>query len=372
MGDNRPAVYWEQVPESRGGVSRVLVIRASAVGTSCLWELVAAGQGVPPAPIPANLQRAFDEGNKLEPVVIKMLEDDYRVTFLSHQEEGELWLSDDVMVRYHPDGIANLGYDFYSKTRPRFPREVVAELPPRTCVVEVKALSNDLWQQAKRNGVQSVIKEYEWQLSVMMHDAGLPGLWVCYNKGLPPDELGNREPCEDQGKLYFQYEPTPRISIEEIQLKASLIKVGVDGEDITTSDRPCGDPSHYPCRYLHIRPEPEPNGADSETFLVPDDRRPDVDRLIRDYVYHKGQADEAVARRDEAKEQILQLEGLEEDHKRILTDKWRAPVVRGTTSYLAKDEMSEQDRRAYEAIVAKYTRKKSKAPFLTKITRIGE
>jgi hypothetical protein len=357
MGDNRPPVYWE---DHKPG-SRVLVIRASAIGCSCLWELVAAGQGVPPAPIPDNLQRAFDEGNELEPVVIKMLEEVYGVTFLSHQEEGELWLSDDVLIRYHPDGIANI-----DNLGP------LDELPPRTCVVEVKALSNDLWQQAKRNGVQSVIKEYQWQLSVMMHDAQLPGLWVCYNKGLPPDKDGKREPCADQGKLYFQYESEPLVSIEEIQLKASLIKVGVDGEDITTSDRPCGDPSHYPCRYLHVRPEPEANGSDSETFLVPDDRRADVDQLIRNYVYHKGQADEAVSRRDEAKEQILQLEGLEEEHKRIQTDRWRAPVVRGTTSYLAKDEMSEQDRRAYEAIVAKYTRKKKKAPFLTKITRIGE
>lgn len=374
MGDNRPPVYFDdklKAPDS----SPVLVIRASAVGSGCLWELVAAGQGHEPMPVPESLQRAFDEGNEAEPVVIAKLEDEYGVVFLSHQEEGELWLGDEVVVRYHPDGIANLGIEFWKLYRGRQPERLVRVRPPQTCVVEVKAFTHDLWVQAKNHGVASTIKEYEWQLSTMMHDTGLPGLWVVYDKGYPPDkDTGIKPECPNQGELYFEYVDKPPISIEAIQLRASLIKAGVDGEDVTTSDRQCDDPTQWPCRYLHLRPEPEAgNGADDpETYVVPDDRQADVNELVRSYLFHKGQADEAIEARDRYKADLLQLVAEDENLKRIVTERWRIPVVRGTYGYLDTEAMSKADREAFEALKAKYTVRKNKAPYLTKIKRIGE
>jgi hypothetical protein len=366
MGDDRPPVYYDEI-----NGSTVLVIRASAIGGSCLWELVAAGQGVEAGPIPDSLRRAFDEGNALEPVVVKMLEDKYGLVFLSHQEEGELWLSDDVVVRYHPDGIANLGSTFlkemalgglFNLTLPDR-----STLWPRTVVVEIKALSNALYQQAVRNGVGSVIDEYPWQLSTMMHDQQLPGLWVVYNKGLPPDDKGVRPPCADEDRLHFEYVPEPPVSLEEIQLKASLIQVGVNGEDVVTSERPCDDPNHWPCLYLHIRPEPEAMATDGTVAIHPD-MQTEVDKLVKNYLFHKGQADEAAEARDRYKAEILAL-APDKESKRIVTEKWHVPVVRGHTSFVAVEEMTEQDRQAYEALKRKYTRQKDKAPYLTKIKR---
>jgi len=321
MGDNRPPVYIEDDN---------LIIRASAIGHPCLWELIAAGQGEMMMPVPNVLQRAFDEGNLLEPTIIKRLEKDYGMVFESHQSEGEVWLSDDVAIRYHSDGIGTITNDWMVSTR---------------CVVEAKALSNDLWQRARSDGVGSVIEEYPWQLSVMMEGEQLPGLWVAYNKGLPPNEKGEREPCPDAGKLYLQPVSDTPISMTEIQLKASLIKEGVYGEPIISSDRTCGSPDHWPCRYLNVRPEPEGNTA-REVFIPEDSVKAEVDRLITEYVSYKGQYDESKVGYERARDALLELSG---EAGFIQTDKWWVPIYSGRgQGKLDTESMSPEFKKALE------------------------
>lgn len=361
-GDNRPPAYYEEI-----NGKTVLVIRASAIGHSCLWELIAAGQGIEPSPIPDWLQRAFDEGNAAEPVIIERLISDHQFTFLSQQDEGELWLSDDVLIRFHPDGIANLSSGFIMEYLSKYAKD--SSIPLRTVVVEIKALSDSLWQTAKSKSVGNTIDEYQWQLSVMMHETGLPGLWVALNKGGPVGENGLRELTPDTGKLLFELVREPPVSIEEIQLKASLIKQGVEDEDILTSDRKCGDLNHFPCHYLHLRPEPEPGEAEDDHLVRVDDQD-EINTLVRDYVFHKGQVDEAQSRVDEAKRKIIHYANQHPKAKRLITDRWRVPVVRGSQTYIAVEEMDPTDKQIYEALQFKYKRKKSKAPFLTKIKRV--
>lgn len=305
MGDDRPPVYYELDDEGNTN----LIIRTSAIGSTCLWELVAAGQGYEMSPVPDTLQRAFDEGNMLEPLIIGMLESK-GWTVTDRQAEGELVIEPGLTIRYHPDGKA------YHLTHNESAR-----------VLEVKALSNALWQTAARHSVGKVFAEYDWQLSVMMHQSRLPGLWVAFNKG-----NADGSPCTDQGKLLFERVDRPPISLDEITTKAQLIKSQVEGEDLLVSGRPCDDPTHYPCRFLYIRPEPEEDNLaiDQPTILtVPDELKDEVDHLVKEYLVFKGQADEAKIRQDAAKTRLIEIAG---NSKKMLTDKFIIPVVNGSNT----------------------------------------
>lgn len=315
-GDNRPSVYYE---------GHKLVIRASALGGSCLFELVAAAQLYEPVGLPANILRAFEEGKKYESQILKRLQSDHGFIIYSAQVEGELVLPNDIVIRYHPDAIGRW---------PRFPDF-------KRWVVEIKALSDALWQKAVRNSVGDVIDEYEWQLSVMMHGEGLPGLWAPFNKGKPPDpETGIRPFCKHEKTLYLEPVFEAPISLEEINDKAQRIKELVDGPDVLESEFGCTDPSHWPCRFQHIRPEPEESDGSPQDGVrqveVGSDLEKRLDELVREYLFNKGQADECKTKADTAKEQILQLSG---GAKRLLTSKWVVPIVNGSNSSLDYTEM---------------------------------
>lgn len=314
MGDDRPAVYWEDDN---------LIIRASGIGNPCLWELVAIGQQLIALPYPAILKRAFAEGTLLEPVIIKRLEHDFGVEFESHQTEDELWLSDDCAIRYHPDGIGTIHVDTWEKNNIR-PTVTHIRSGRIKCVIEAKALTNSLYQQAVSGSTGDVIDEYNWQLSAMMWDTGLPGLWAVYNKGLPPDDNGNRPHCDDQGKIHLEYVEEPPVSLEELKLKASLIRQGVEGEGLLESDRECDEPDHWPCLYLHLRPVGE---AKSTSVLIPDD--PDeVNDLVRTFITFKGQYDESEARYKAARDALVEIAG---DADYIQTPEFYVPIVKGTS-----------------------------------------
>lgn len=311
MGDDRPPVYYEDDEQGNS----VLIIRTSAIGSSCMWELVAAGQGYDLSPVPANLQRAFDEGNRLEPLIIRMLEKDYGYNVWGEQAEGHLEVEPGLKIRYHPDGFIN---------KPGLEARIL----------EVKALSDVLWQKAVRGSVGDCIGEYNWQASVMMHEQGKSLTWVAYNKG-----NADGQPCADEGKLHFETLNLPPIPLDDIINKARMVKEQVEGEDILVSGRACDDPNHYPCRFLYIRPEPEGMSVsiDGTVSQVPkpefvevaEVEQEEVDRLVREYLMFKGQVDEAKTRMEAAKEALIEKVG---EGKGLLTDKWIVPVITGTNT----------------------------------------
>jgi hypothetical protein len=317
-GDNRPPVYWED---------DYLIIRASALGHSCMWELIAAGQGYEPGLLPRNLIRAFNEGHMLEPLVIDRMKMDGWVVFGS-QDQGHLVISPKLMVRYHPDGEGNKkGGDIH--------------------IIEIKCLSDALWLQAKQHGVGSLLG-YGWQASIMMHATSMPLVWVVYNKGLPPDQDGVKPPCERQGEIFYEYVAESPIDSLTIIQRAEEVYEGVMGEDLLVDDRPCDDPSHWPCRYLNLRPEPETQEA---SVLVDDEHKEDVDRLVREYLFNKGQADECTARAQDARDQLIALAG---DAERLVTDHWVIPVVNSTSTWHSFKGASDEDRE----VIDKYRQSK--------------
>lgn len=291
MGDDRPPVYYED---------NVLIIRASAIGTSCLWELVAAGQGYDQSPVPDTLQAAFDEGHRLEPIINEHLESmGYEIT--GHQDEGHLVIAPNLVIRYHPDGFINW------KDGLR--------------ILEDKTMADSSWQRAVRGSVGDIFSEYNWQISVMMHaQQGMKAVWAAWNKG-----NSDGSPTPDKERIHFEPVDTPPISLTQIAEKAMLIRGLVEGEDIVVSGRPCDDPSHYPCRFLYLRPEAETVNMDG-VVEIPDSEQEEVDRLVREYLMFKGQMDEAKTKMDAAKTALIERAG---SGAKIQTDQWIVPVVNG-------------------------------------------
>jgi hypothetical protein len=298
-GDNRPPVYYE---------NGTLIIRASAIGSSCLFDLVAAGQGHEPSRLPANLQRAFKEGHDLEPKIIQMLAED-GWTIRDQQTEANWEILPGIVIRFHPDGIGS--------------RDPITDWDH---IIEIKALSDPLWKKFVSFGMASVIGEYAWQMSVMMCYSQLRGAWVGYNKGGTIGEDGTRATNLHTGEVFIEFVEVPPIPLDAIREKALRIKELIDGEDILTSGQACSDPDHWPCRYLHLRPEVEREQRGHHLDLS-ENVKDRLDGLVRDYQYHKGQEDEHKARREEARDAIISIAGRQK--VTLETDKWLVPVCRG-------------------------------------------
>lgn len=349
-GDNRPPVYYERLSSSASPMDSVqrLVIRASAIGGKCLWELAAAGQGLEPGPLPENLARAFAEGHMYEPVILQRLRDmGWGLVDDEAQSEANLEVLPDLIVRSHPDGLG--------------------EAPLRDVhwgqlyIVEAKALADSSYDEAVRHGVGSIF-DYDWQASVQMHTRELPLVWVIFNK----DDIKKRGKSESEARIHIEYCEAPPVSLSDIRAKALAIREVVEGDDILSAGRPCDDPGHFPCLYLHLRPESEDaDGQQQQGFLdVPEADRSRVDQLIKEYVRHKGQADESKARADAARDELLGLVG---EHAGLITDEWIAPVVRQSTSSTDWSRLPIEVKQAVDAAKVK----KPKKPFFRDIKRRG-
>lgn len=353
--DNRPSAYWEEIDGKLW-----LILRASSFGGECLFELVATGQGEEQVALPGFMRRAFGEGHKLEPIALERLDKEYGYVEQTAQVEGHLIIpGENIMIRYHPDGVGQFFKPPYDRYGP--------------VGIEVKWMRHDSWKRASEpgNSVADIVREYEWQLSIMMHAEKLTFIWVIGNKGFPPDkDTGIKPYCEDEGKIFLDPITVPPIDLQTIIEKAKKIKELILGEDVLTSGMECSDITQFPCRFLHLRPEPEEDQDEEvgdcvmEVDSDSEDGR-EMDRLIREYLTFHGQAAEAKARADRAAELILAR--APEGTTAISTDRFVAPIQQNTNTSYAWDEMSPELRRA----IAPYKRQKKTRRFLTRVKGKG-
>lgn len=342
-GDNRPPAYYEDE-----GERRTLILRASGIGSKCLFELAAAGQGYDPQPLPDVIVRAFRRGHELEPVVIEQMKREELITFLTTQEEGHLPVPTDsglVMIRFHSDGRAHPGRAFWSRQQ-NFVVPVDMDYNPLPVIVEVKCVSDDAWQDAVRGTILNYIDDYPWQVSVMMIASGLPVLMAVYNKGKPEKTIdgipGTSALCPDKGKIHYELITEPPISYEDIIEKVSKVKALIDGPDVVQSGVQCDNPKQWPCRFQHLRPEnddgsgPVTDGLSTDddddrgTWEIPEEDQEEFDRLVLEYVSAKGLEDENKAIRKRALARIEEMVG--KGKQTIVSYKWIVPMVKGTST----------------------------------------
>lgn len=332
-----PSVYFERTPA--GG--RLLVVRGSALGT-CLWELVAIGQGLEPQPYPARIQRAFREGRDGEAAILARLVDMGWVLDPSWaQRIVELSCGTGRVVRLHPDAAG------CPATQPTTPH-----------VVEVKRLHNSTWQSFRRHGVKGIGHGYDWQFSVEMAGTKMPLAIVAENKGETPDENGKRPECADQGQIHIEFVTEPPHTRAAVVRRVREIAEVAEGEDITYTGRPCDNPKQWPCRFNHLRPTPEKDHG----FAVDPAEMDEYERYCRAYDRAKMLEGKAKGMKDNAKVELLRLAG---DRPEMFTDLYDLTVVGGESTKTDWAAM-----RADGVEVEKYQTKEPKAASV-RVTRRG-
>jgi len=301
MADERPSAYYE--PTDAGG--RRLVIRGHALGT-CAWELIATLQGFEPQPWPERILRAFKEGEVAEPLILQRLVDIGWVLDDSWtQRTLELSCGTGRIVRLHPDGAG------CPATQPTTPH-----------AIEAKALHNSTWQSFRRHGVRGIGHGYDWQFSAEMAAARMPLAVVALNKGETPDENGKRPECADEGQLHFEFLNDPPHSRADILKRVRMIAEAADGDNVVQSGRPCDNPQQWPCRFYHLRPEPEKD----QGYAVDPAEADEYERYCRAYDTAKRLENRAKTMKEGARDALLKLAGNRDE---MFTDLFELTVVGG-------------------------------------------
>lgn len=212
------------------------IYRASSLGYS-LCGLVCGHLGFEPIAPPDFLQAAFDEGNRLEPIVIEGLNNDgWDVT--DQQKEVTLKvIPDRAMVVGHIDGIC------------------VPSFALGGSVLEVKTMAHKSFVDWEENGWDSkspLIDKYKYQASAYMLATGLPHTMVCWDK---------------QDKDWdSRFVTEPFYTISDIALKLQQAEDHIAEGKIPEG---CTD---YPCPYFYLH-----GGNDS---APPEPADPELDALL--------------------------------------------------------------------------------------------
>jgi hypothetical protein len=308
MSDNRPPAYYED---------GTLVIRASSLGGP-VCQLVAAALGNDILPPPRWLQQAFDAGNYWEGPVLEELRrrgwrevgvyDDSGAIDINGMAQREVdWpVKPGVIIRFHPDDVLLPVGDEVPTSR-----EVLG-FPEGPVIVEAKALSAANYEIATRGSAADLPYAYDWQLSAMMLGLGLPAVWVTINKGHP--EFADNEQDTLTATLHAEWVARPPISKAQIVKRVLLIE-----KLIAAGEVPGGGDHHgaNPCRFLYLCPEAS---EQKETTVLLGERADELARWAQWYEQQRELERLAKQRKEEAREQLLELLG---DDGLVSADGWR-------------------------------------------------
>lgn len=103
MGDNRPSVYVEELPDGQ----KQIVYRASSVG-GCIRVLVASSMGHEERrgqKMDDLLERSAEEGNIHEPAIRAAVMEKYGLELVEEQDEVEITILPGLIIRGHNDGV---------------------------------------------------------------------------------------------------------------------------------------------------------------------------------------------------------------------------------------------------------------------------
>ena len=246
-------------------MSEPRIYRASSLGYS-LEQLVAPHLGYDAIPPPEWLQKAYDEGNEIEPQCIEKLEAAGWKIDASQLEVNLEIIPGKVIVQGHLDGIMSLAGSTET-------------------VLEVKSMNPKTWKLVLDKGWDAggIMEKYKWQASAYALATGLPLTLVAWNK--------------ENGDILFLDVSEPFYSISDI---ANKLQASEDAINSGIIPEGCTD---YPCPYFYLHapieaPEPAPKELDG---LL--DAWKEINRKKKIY------ADEESSLRDMIKEYVGEIAG---------------------------------------------------------------
>jgi len=292
-GDDRRSAYFEDIIDDAGmptGNKRI-VFRCSQFG-KCATDLIlflrGEHTGLQPGP---QMEAWVEEGNVLEPVVLERLVKLGWTLEGRGQEETELVVGHNILIRLHPDEIGS---------HPEHGRRVI----------EVKSASKDRFRLARRKGVSALFPEYSVQMSVMMRRYGLPGMWVVVEK--VRDEETNEVTA---GELHFEWVDTMPVAFTYLVKRANMIAKAARNRELPD----CENLRQYPCPFHYMRPEEEREDPEAEVDV-------ELDLLAASYDNHREAETRAKAGKEKARKGMIErLDGADERNTAEWTVSYKAP-----------------------------------------------
>lgn len=280
---DKPSVYFDESAE-------VWVYRASAA-SRCETELIYWRMGVEGDPPPADMQDRFDDGHLHESAILEKVTKETGwhpmpvpdfdgavgslaidgISFESDQWGIEIPVMDGVVIRGHLDGIfMNQNFDGLR-------------------VVEAKALSKSSTESWLQAGFDA-FPYYRDQLTLYMHGADIDqAIFAVKNK--------------DSGKVHLSYIDGLPGDVDEI-LRRIMVIEGKARAGIVPDE--CDRPG-YPCPFFRLH---EDQVDDKTQALVA--AADSLDQLLAEYAVAREDEKAAKERKDEARDQIMELVGKDE------------------------------------------------------------
>lgn len=229
MSDDRDSVYVED---------GVVVYRASAVG-GCGEALLAMRSGQTAMMPPAWFQEKLDEGTEWEAYIVGAALAEWDGELISSQDEIELALTPNLIIRGHTDGRATgrryLDDDLYEKIE---------------VGIEAKKLGPSLFKkwQAGLESFWSACPYYRDQLTLYMHATGLPFVYAVGE--WDPDKL-------EVVRVHTKLITTPPGDINQIKAKVLSVEARyLQGEQMECSG------GMYPCPVFYLHEEEQREEVD--------------------------------------------------------------------------------------------------------------
>lgn len=209
------------------------VYRASSLGYS-LCQLVAPNLGYSPLPTPDFLQSAFDEGRRLEPLIIDKLRAtlDCQIDYQGADDgSDEGRKGEEVRIEIIPGRAIIIGHlDGRIKVTSNGPEKIL----------EAKSMNARTWTKFFNNGLDAsdkVLGKYLWQVSALMLATQMPLMLVAWNKDT--EELARHTITE------------PPYSISDLARKIYKAEDYIDRGEIPDG---CND---WPCPFCFLHPPKE-------------------------------------------------------------------------------------------------------------------
>lgn len=192
------------------------VYRASSLGYS-LEALVAPHLGYAAVDPPEVIQRAYDEGNRLESEIVSAINDQWFDVTDQQLEVNLEVIPGLATVQGHLDGIVVPGG--------------IANYPH---VLEIKTMAHKMFCAVDKKGWNAggLMEKYKWQVSAYQLATGLPSVLVAWDK--------------EKKDMCFTYNTEPFYTISDIANKLQAAEDAINAGELPSG---CED---WPCPYYYL------------------------------------------------------------------------------------------------------------------------